>query len=184
MSPVSKVLAVAAVLGAWAWALAPATEAQPPLRIGASFSGTGAYAQFGQTVHRGYQLCVKQANERGGILGRRLDFTAEDDRSDTARSVAIYERLLVQAKVDAVFSPYSTPITDAVADLTEKHGKPLAACCMAATPLYRKGRRFVFMFLSPAEAYLEGLVDLAAKRGRRAAGEARRVARPRRRGAG
>lgn len=68
-------------------------------------------------------------------------------------------------KVDAVFSPFSAPITDAVAEVAEKHRKPLVACCMAATPNYEKGRKFLFMFLSPGEVYLEGLVDMAAKRG-------------------
>jgi branched-chain amino acid transport system substrate-binding protein len=140
-------------------------EAQPPLRIGGSFSDTGIYATLGQTVHRGQQLCVKHANEKGGILGRKIEFRAEDDQSDTARSVAIYEQLLTRQKVDAVFSPFSAPITDAVAEVTEKHRKPLVACCMAATSNYRKGRKFLFMFLSPGEVYLEGLVDMAAKRG-------------------
>jgi len=151
-------------LVAWLGALGNA-EAQQPLRIGGSFSNTGTYAQFGQTVHRGQQLCVKHANEKGGVLGRKIELTAEDDQSDTAKSVAIYERLLVQAKVDAVFSPFSAPITDAMAEVTEKHRKPLVACCMAATSLYKKGRKFLFMFLSRAEVYLEGLIDVAAKRG-------------------
>jgi len=75
--------------------------------------------------------------------------------------VAIYERLLTNEKVDAVLSPFSAPITDAVAEVTEKQRKPLVACCMAATPNYRKGRRFVFMFLSPGEMYLEGLIDMS-----------------------
>jgi branched-chain amino acid transport system substrate-binding protein len=140
-------------------------EPQPPVRIGGSFSGTGVYAPLGQTVHRGHQLCVAHANERGGVLGRRIEFTAEDDQSDAARAVVIYERHLGQQKVDAVFSPFSAPITDAVAAVTERHGKPLVACCMAATPNYKKGRKFLFMFLSPGEVYLEGLVDMAAKRG-------------------
>ena len=151
-------------LAAWSGA-SPDAEAQQPLRIGGSFSGTGTYAQLSQTVHRGQQLCVKHANETGGVLGRQIEFTAEDDRSDAARSVAIYERLLAEEKVDAVFSPFSAPITDAVAGVTEKRRKPLVACCMAATPNYRKGRKFLFMFLSPGEVYLEGLVDMAVKRG-------------------
>ena len=121
--------------------------------------------QLGQTVQRGHQLCVKHANEKGGVLGRKIEFTAEDDQSDTAKSVAIYERLLVQDKVDAVFSPYSTPITDPVAEVTEKHRKPMVACCAGTTSIFRKGRKFVFMLISPGEVYLEGLIDLAAKRG-------------------
>ncbi len=145
---------------------APLTAtAQPPIRIGGSFSSTGTYAPLGQTVHRGYQLCVKHANEKGGLLGRRIAFMAEDDGSDAARAVAIYERLLGQEKVDAIFSPYSAPITDAVATVAESHRKPLVACCMGTTALYRKDRAFTFMLLSPGEVYFEGLVDMAARRG-------------------
>jgi branched-chain amino acid transport system substrate-binding protein len=140
-------------------------EAQPPIRIVGSVSSTGTYAQLGQTVHGGHQLCVKHANEKGGVLGRRIELTVEDDQSDVARSVAIYERLLARGNVDAVFSPYSSPITDAVADVTEKHRMPMVAAGAATTSIFKKGRRFVFMLLSPASAYLEGLVDVAAKRG-------------------
>jgi branched-chain amino acid transport system substrate-binding protein len=152
------------VTAGWSGAL-PNAEGQPPLRIGASFSSTGAYARLGQTVHRGHQLCVKHANDKGGVLGRRIEFMAEDDQSDPARAVTIYERLLTHDKADAVLSPFSAPISDAVAEVTEKWRKPLVACCMAATPNYRKGRKFIFMFLSPGEMYLEGLIDMAVKRG-------------------
>ena len=155
-------LSIAAGLG-----ILPSAGAQPPLRIGASFSNTGAYATLGQTVRRGYQLCVKHANDKGGVLGRNIELTTEDDRSDPATSLAIYRRLLVEAKVDAVLSPFSSPITDVVADETEQHRKPMVACCMGTTSLYRKGRKFTFMFLSPAEKYLEGLVDVAVRRGLR-----------------
>jgi branched-chain amino acid transport system substrate-binding protein len=88
-----------------------------------------------------------------------------DDQSQNPAAVDIYERLLTQDKVDLVFSPYSSPTTDAVAAVTEKHGKPMVAAGAATTSVFRKGRRFLFMLLSPAEIYLEGLIDLAAKRG-------------------
>jgi hypothetical protein len=47
-------------------------EAQPPIRIGASLSHTGSYAALSQNqVGRGYPLCVKHTNEKGGVLGRK-----------------------------------------------------------------------------------------------------------------
>jgi branched-chain amino acid transport system substrate-binding protein len=113
----------------------------------------------------GYQLCTKHANENGGVLGRKIELTVEDDRSQSPAAVNIYERVLSQRKVDAVFSPYSSPITDAVADVTERHKMPMVASGAATTSIFKKGRKFVFMLLSPAEAYLEGLIDVAAKRG-------------------
>ena len=146
--------------------LAPDAQAQSqaPIKIGASAGLTGVYAEFGLALQRGYQLCVKAANAKGGLLGRKLEMTLVDDKSDTAAAVAIYERLITQDKVDLVFSPYSTPMTDAVAAVTDKHGKPMVACCAATPAIFKKGRR-LFMLLTPAEGYLEGLIDIAAKRG-------------------
>ena len=146
--------------------LAPGAQAQAqaPIKIGASAGLTGVYAEFGLALQRGYQLCVKAANAKGGLLGRKLEMTLVDDKSDTAAAVAIYERLITQDKVDLVFSPYSTPMTDAVAAVTDKHGKPMVACCAATPAIFKKGRR-LFMLLTPAEGYLEGLIDIAAKRG-------------------
>ena len=56
-------------------------QAQQSIRIGASVSQTGSFAALGQNQLRGYQLCVKHANEKGGVLGRKLDLIVEDDQS-------------------------------------------------------------------------------------------------------
>jgi len=146
------------------WGAGPA-EAQAPIRIGASVSMTGQFAELGQTQQRGQQLCVKQSNARGGILGRKLEIITEDDRSQAPDAVAIYEKLVGREKVDLVFSPYSSPLTEAVASVTEKYRMPMVAAGAATTSIFKKGRKYIFMLLSPAEIYLEGLVDIAAKRG-------------------
>jgi branched-chain amino acid transport system substrate-binding protein len=142
-----------------------AVQAQQPIRIGASLSQTGAFAALGQNQLRGYQLCFKQANEKGGVLGRKLELVFEDDQSQAPVAVRIYEKLITQDKVDAILGPYSSPITEAVADVSEKHRMPMVAPNASTTSIFRKGRRFVFMVTSAAEVYLEGLIDIAAKRG-------------------
>ena len=145
--------------------LAPAAEAQPPIRVGASVSQTGTYAALGQNQLRGYQLCVKHTNEKAGVLGRSLELIAEDDRSEPATAARIYEKLITQNKVEAVLGPYSSPVTEAVADVTEKHRMAMVAPAAGATSIFRKGRKFIFMLPSRAEVYLEGLIDMAARRG-------------------
>jgi len=144
---------------------APIAEAQPPIRIGASLSLTGTYAEPGQARDRGYRLCVKHTNDKGGALGRKLELIVEDDRSEPATAVRIYERLITQNKVEAILGPYSSLITDAVADVSEKHRMPMVAPGANPTSIWKKGRRFVFMVLPPGEITLEGLIDLGAKRG-------------------
>ena len=148
--------------------LAPAigpAEAQQPIRIGVSVGLTGSYAALGQNQKRGHELCVRHLNEKGGVLGRKLELRVEDDQSQPSVAVRIYEKLLAQDRVEAVLGPYSSPITEAVAELTEKHRMPMVATGAATTSIFRKGRRYIFMLLSPAEMYLEGLVEMAAKRG-------------------
>ena len=138
MSNVPKVF-IAAVLAALAWAVVPVTEAQPPIRIGATLAQTGVYATLGQNQLRGYQLCVKHVNDKGGVLGRKLELVLHDDGSDPATAVRLYEQLITQDKVDLVLGPYSSPISDAVADVNEKHKMPMVAPTAGATSNFRKG---------------------------------------------
>jgi len=84
VSKAGKVFAVA-VLVALGLAGAAVAEAQPPIRIGASLAQTGVHAALGQNQLRGYQLCVKHLNEKGGVLGRKLELVPYDDGSDPPR---------------------------------------------------------------------------------------------------
>jgi branched-chain amino acid transport system substrate-binding protein len=160
-----KAVAAAFVIVAVSFGLSQMAQAQAPIRIGASLSLTGSYAELGQTFDRGYRVCVKQVNERGGVLGRKIEFSVEDDKSEAATAAAIYEKLIAKDKVDAVFSPYSSGITEGMADVTERYRMPMVAAGAATRSIYKKGRKYIFMVFSPAEAYLEGLVDLAEKKG-------------------
>src|SRR5215470_10935747 len=80
-------------------------------------------------------------------------------------AVHLYEKLVIEDKVDAVMGAYSSAVSEAVANVTEKYKKVMVAPLAATTSIFKKGRKYVFMVISPAEGYLEGLVDIAAKRG-------------------
>ncbi|HEV8661920.1 MAG TPA: amino acid ABC transporter substrate-binding protein [Candidatus Methylomirabilis sp.] len=146
-------------------ALVGAAAAQNPIRIGASLSLTGTYSALGQNQNRGYQLCAKHVNAKGGVLGRKVEFVLYDDQSQPATGVRLYEKLITEDKVDAVMGPYSSAITEAVANVTEKYKMPMVAPMASTTSIFKKGRKFIFMVQSAAEVYLEGLIDMAAKRG-------------------
>ncbi|MBI2525861.1 MAG: amino acid ABC transporter substrate-binding protein [Candidatus Rokubacteria bacterium] len=153
-------LAVAAVLCG-----ALPAQAQAPIRVGASLSLTGTYGKIGSYQKEGYELCAEDLNKKGGLLGRKIEFVVYDDQSTPATGVRLYEKLITEDKVDAVMGPYSSPITEAVANVTEKYKKVMVSPLAATTSIFKKGRKYIFMVISPAEVYLEGLVDMAAKRG-------------------
>jgi branched-chain amino acid transport system substrate-binding protein len=158
-------LLLAAAAAVLVIAPAPPSLAQAPMRIGASLSLTGTYAALGQNQQRGYQLCARHVNEKGGVLGRKIEFVFYDDQSLPATGVRLYERLITQDRVELVMGPYSSAISEAVANVNEKYKMPMIAPMASTTSIFKKGRKFIFMVQSPAEVYLEGLLDAAAKKG-------------------
>jgi branched-chain amino acid transport system substrate-binding protein len=146
-----------------ALALAPPGMAQGPIRVGMTTSQSGPYETQGVPVRNGYLLCQKHVNEGGGLLGRRVEFLIPDDQSDTKRAPLLYEKLIVEEKVDAVMGPYGSPLTESVAPIVEKHRKVMLAPLAATSSIWEKGRRYIVMQLGPAELFLAGLIDLAAR---------------------
>ncbi len=141
------------------------SAAQQPIRIGASMALTGKYALQGGYARDGYQICQKHVNAQGGVLGRPIQFVIQDDTSDEKTAIGVYEKLITQDRVDAVLGPYSSPITDAVADIIEKHRKVMIAPMAGTTSLWEKGRKYLIMVISPVELTPEGFIDLAARFG-------------------
>ena len=157
----SAVVAACATLSS-----AASVESQStPVKIGASMSLTGAYAKPGAYQKEGYEVCADEVNAKGGLLGRKLEFVFYDDQSMPATAVKLYEKLITEDKVDAVMGPYSSAVSEAAANVTEKYKKVMVAPLAATTSIFKKGRKYIFMVVSPAEVYLDGLVDTAVKRG-------------------
>jgi len=144
----------------------PPSLAQQPIRVGVSLSLTGKqYSVQGGYGREGYLLCQKHVNAQGGVLGRPIQFVIYDDASDEKTAAQLYEKLIAEDKVDAVLGPYGSAITDAVADVTEKHHKLMIAPMAATTSIWEKGRRYLIMMLAPVEGISEGLLDLATRNG-------------------
>jgi branched-chain amino acid transport system substrate-binding protein len=157
----AAILALAVGTAIWA---APAAAGEP-LKIGASISSTGTYSKPGKYTQEGYLLWEKQVNERGGLLGRPVKMIIYDDKSDPATSVKLYEKLITEDKVELVVGPYSSPVTNAASVVSEKHKMPMVASLAATTSIWERGFKYLFMTISPAEVYLEGVVDIAAQKG-------------------
>src|SRR5205814_10093553 len=118
--PMIRKIVGALAVGAAVLMAGSATDAQGPIRIGASLSLTGTYAKLGKNQHEGYQLCQKDLNAKGGLLGRKVDFVVYDDQSLPATAVRLYEKLITEDKVDGVMGPYSSPVSEAAVHVTEE----------------------------------------------------------------
>jgi branched-chain amino acid transport system substrate-binding protein len=64
-----------------------ATPAAAVIRLGTLVPLTGRSSHSGESMLRGAQLAVSEANAAGGVLGRQIELVAEDDACDPGTAV-------------------------------------------------------------------------------------------------
>ena len=113
----------------------PAAPSGEPIVVGSTLSLTGAFAATG-AIHKivGEQF-VERLNANGGLLGRPVEWTVQDDESDQAKVAQLYERLISQDGVDLIMGPYATPNILSAMAVAERHGYVLPQHTAVIAPL-------------------------------------------------
>lgn len=118
-----RTLALAALMSATALCAAHAAE---PIRIGVVTPLTGTYAGIGQQVRWGLELATKEVNAAGGVAGRQIELTFEDEEANPSVAVQKAEKLFQVGKVDFLTGTVNSGSTLAVGQLAERSGKLIA----------------------------------------------------------
>lgn len=146
--------------------LVPAVQAEnKPVVFGGAISQTGRFAEPAGRQVNAIKMWVEDVNSRGGLLGRKIELRLLDDKSDTQTAVKLYEKLITEDKVDVLLAPYSSAITEAVANINERYKMPFVAYGAASSPIWEKGRKYIFNIVAIAEDYQKGSVHLAKQIG-------------------
>ncbi len=157
------------VLGfALALTAAPFVEkgfAADKVTLGIAISQTGRYAEPAGRMVNSYNLYVDQMNAKGGWLGKKIDMIILDDKSDKQTSIKLYEKLITQDKVNLTMGPYSSGITDAVANVLERYKYPTLAPGAASGIIWKKGRKYLFDIIAVAQDYQKGALHIAKEIG-------------------
>ena len=147
-------------------AQAEACISPKPVRLAGTYPGTGILAPDGINFRRGYELAVEMLNERGGLAGRPVELVLRDDRSSARVAAAAYREYAADEAVDLLVGPYSSPITEAVMNVTEEAERPLIGAGAASTVLWiDRDRRWTVQLINPARTFLQGAVEMASQHG-------------------
>lgn len=92
---------LASLLAAAALAAVPALAQQPPIKIGVPLPLTGALAGGGNQILWGIQYAAGEANDAGGLFGRKIELVVEDTKGEPNTSATVAAKLATQDKVDA-----------------------------------------------------------------------------------
>jgi branched-chain amino acid transport system substrate-binding protein len=137
-----------------------------PIVIGAPVGITGAQAQEGKLTRQGYDLWVDWINAQGGIkvkgVRHPVQVLYEDDQSKPDQSAILTQKLISEEHAQLLLGPYGSAATATDAVIAEKEGIPMVEANGAAQSIFSKGYKFTFGVLSPANKYLQGVIDMAA----------------------
>lgn len=93
-------------VGAVALASAPAllktawAQGAGPIKIGVPTAVTGTFAALGAQVVRTCKLVAKEVDERGGVLGRKVEFVFDDTQGNPANCVRKAQEMVERHKVN------------------------------------------------------------------------------------
>ncbi|MBZ4683352.1 MAG: branched-chain amino acid transport system substrate-binding protein [Fusobacteriaceae bacterium] len=95
------------------------------IKIGVIAPLSGPLALYGQTTVNGYELAVKEINAKGGINGMNLVLIKEDNKGDSAESVAAIKKLITVNKVDVILGGVTSGNTIAIAPIAQEYKLPM-----------------------------------------------------------
>ena len=164
------ILGLGRFLFAWlvCWLAIPSHAAAPaeaPIRIGATVSLSGKYEEPGTAELEGLQIWVDDVNARGALLGRKVELIFHDDQSDAEMSAKLYERLIVQDKVDLLVGPYSSELTLIASGIAERHNFPMVAAGAASSVIWEQGFNNIFQIDAGAATYMHLPLRFAKQQG-------------------
>ncbi|PWU50341.1 branched-chain amino acid ABC transporter substrate-binding protein [Micromonospora sp. S4605] len=122
-----------------------------PIVVGISLPLTGDFSEPGKGVQRGYEAWAKITNDKGGLLGRKVELKILDDQSNADRVVADYEQLIGSDQVDLVVGPFSTRLVVPAARVAEEYGMLFVEPAGAAKEVFEQGFKNLF-YAAPAVA--------------------------------
>src|SRR5499433_1213342 len=82
--------------------LAPAGDAQAPIKVGVIQPLSGPVAASGNYIRMGAEIARDWINAKGGVLGRQVQLLVEDNKSDPKEAATAAEKLIVKDRVPVI----------------------------------------------------------------------------------
>jgi branched-chain amino acid transport system substrate-binding protein len=100
---------------------------QETIKIGEFGSLTGDNASYGISQNEGIQMAVEEINNSGGVLGKKIDLTVEDNQTKQGQTTTIVRKLISQDHVVALLGEVASSKTLEAAPVAQEAKIPLIA---------------------------------------------------------
>ncbi|MBI5278866.1 MAG: ABC transporter substrate-binding protein [Burkholderiales bacterium] len=109
--------------GPWKHNHAWAQSAQKkPLVIGLTMDASGQYAASGGEERLGAMMAIKEFNDRGGVLGRRIEAIHIDTETTPATGSRVAERMITRNEAAFLIGAVHSGVANAISQVAQKYG--------------------------------------------------------------
>jgi branched-chain amino acid transport system substrate-binding protein len=166
-------LAVPTVAGAFTLALSLAacgsadeagTDSSGPIKIGVVAPLTGPFSPLGSGDKAAIEQEVKAINAAGGVLGRDLEVTIKDDKTDVPQSVTEFNQLAADKSYTAILSSAFVSASTASGPSAESNKIPTIS--LGPVSAFADGSNpYAFTGVAIPEVYAQAMVDYIVDQG-------------------
>jgi len=124
---------------------APCSLAGDTIKVGFVDTYTGPASAFTLDVLDGFKMAINKINTGGGVLGKKIEFVARDDKFDPDRALAMAGELVFKEKVDILAGTLNSGSSLAVSGFAKKEKIPFIVTYGKSDKISgEKGHRYVF----------------------------------------
>jgi len=100
-------------------------EEKKDIKVGLISALSGKIAPYGMTTMNGMKLAIEQANEAGGIDGRQIKLSIQDNKGNSDETLTIANKLINVDKVVAILGPVISTNSLALAPIAQEEKVPM-----------------------------------------------------------
>jgi branched-chain amino acid transport system substrate-binding protein len=109
-------------MGPWRLVRVWAAATDKPIKIGLTHDASGQFAASGQSEKLGTMLAIEEANEKGGVLGRKLTHVWQDTETTPATGTRVAERFITREEVAFIVGAVQSGVANAISQVCQKYG--------------------------------------------------------------
>lgn len=124
---------------------APPSFAEKPIKVGFVDTYSGPPSVYTFDVLDGFRMIVDKVNEKGGVLGRKIEHPTRDEKFKPDVGLAMAKELVMRENVDILAGTINSSATLAISDFARKEKIPFI-CSFAKSEKItgEAGHRYVF----------------------------------------
>lgn len=120
-------------------------NAQGPIKIGIVDTYSGPATTYTYDVRDAFKLAIDEMNSKGGVLGRKIEFTTRDDKFKVDICLSMAKELIMMEKVDILMGTINSAATLAVSEYCKTEKIPFIVTFSKSEKITgEKGHRYVF----------------------------------------